>query len=244
MQPSSPTVLGPAGPQVQSPQALAPDRIRTARQLHIEHLANGWKIPLDVAADAFALPTRTCDNVGCVDLISEDCAPAVMLWPFVNWPYTAQLPGRVSSLPEHRSHIHTDVKLAGLMTSLVLTRTVLVKCQGGWFHLIRDLIVRGHAGPSLMTGSCRSRGTGAETQRRALRGGPLTEIGPKRTYFIVRLRAELSFVKHRIETKGHAGPGVMTGGCRRGGEMREAAGEGKLGPADAASLEWDEVAEE
>ncbi|KAL8758946.1 MAG: hypothetical protein Q9199_001106 [Rusavskia elegans] len=58
---------------------LTPSEIRKARQEYVDQLASSHDVSLDVVANAFAIPSKICDNVGCDQLhLSEDCTLALM----------------------------------------------------------------------------------------------------------------------------------------------------------------------
>ncbi|KAL8890217.1 MAG: hypothetical protein Q9215_002601 [Flavoplaca cf. flavocitrina] len=58
---------------------LPPIDIRKARQQYIHQLAKFGEVKFDIVANAFAIPSRACDNVGCDELhLGEDCTLALM----------------------------------------------------------------------------------------------------------------------------------------------------------------------
>ncbi|KAI4272527.1 MAG: hypothetical protein LQ337_005242 [Flavoplaca oasis] len=58
---------------------LPPIDIRKARQQYVHQLADFGEVKFDIVANAFAIPSRPCDNVGCNELhLGEDCTLALM----------------------------------------------------------------------------------------------------------------------------------------------------------------------
>ncbi|KAL9030153.1 MAG: hypothetical protein Q9180_006939 [Flavoplaca navasiana] len=58
---------------------LPPTDIRKARQQYVSHLAKFGEVTFDIVANAFAIPSIPCDNVGCDELhLGEDCTLALI----------------------------------------------------------------------------------------------------------------------------------------------------------------------
>lgn len=54
---------------------LQPDRIRVAQTDYVEQLTQHAAVAEDTLAEAFAIPSVTCDNLGCDERhLSEDCS--------------------------------------------------------------------------------------------------------------------------------------------------------------------------